>query len=647
MCGIAGLVSTDGIAPYVRCLDAASHAGAHRGPDGEGTVLLDPEEPKRPLVSFDADRSWREMACQKFTVALSHRRLAILDLSSAGRQPMVNGDGTAWVTYNGEIYNYLELRDELESLGYRFRSRSDTEVILCAYDAWGDACVNRFNGMWAFVIADLKRKRLFCSRDRFGIKPFHYFADGRRFAFSSEIKQLLCFPFVKRTLSERAVYEFLAFAAVDYDEHTFFEGVAKLPQGHNLTLDLTNHELVTTQYYQPTSAIDTEITPREAACEFRRLLTDSVRLHLRSDVEVGSCLSGGLDSSAIVCLMHQLLGEADRTDIQRTFSSHFDEEEANELEYMRTVIEATAVKAHISRPTPDEFLEDVRRLVWQQDEPFGSTSIYAQWAVFKSVHAHGVKVMLDGQGADEQLAGYLGLVPCFFTELYDKQKYATLLRETWAHARRQNKDWLSLLPRPFVQRLRLSVPTAPPLPSQDWLVPEFAERYRPESRYLGNQKRKPFGELEHLNNTLYQLTFHNNLQALLRHEDRNSMAFSVESRVPFLDYRLVDFIFSLPSRLKIRNGYTKRVLRDGMAGVIPERIRWRTSKLGFATPERSWQRSVLRKLLDETLGDCRLEEFILVDRAREYQAKVEEMGLTDFTSWRWINLHLWTQAFGV
>ena len=176
---------------------------------------------------------------------------------------------------------------------------------------------------------------------------------------------------------------------------------------------------------------------------------------------------------------------------------------------------------------------------------------------------------------------------------------------------------------------------------------KIQERYRPESRYLGNQKSKPFGELEHLNNTLYQLTFHNNLQALLRHEDRNSMAFSVESRVPFLDYRLVDFIFSLPSRLKIRNGYTKRVLRDGMAGVIPERIRWRTSKLGFATPERSWQRSVLRKLLDETLGDCRLEEFILVDRALEYQAKVEEMGLTDFTSWRWINLHLWTQAFGV
>jgi asparagine synthase (glutamine-hydrolysing) len=647
MCGITGVFSADGIVPYLDALQAASRAGAHRGPDGDGVVLLDPCKPQQPVVSFDGEPVSPEGGGQNLTVALSHRRLAILDLSSAGRQPMVDESGTLWITYNGEIYNYLELRDELQALGYRFRSHSDTEVILCAYDAWGDACVNRFNGMWAFVIADLNLRRLFCSRDRFGIKPFHYFFDGHRFAFSSEIKQLLCFPFVPRKLSERAVYEFLAFAAVDYDEDTFFAGVKKLLQGHSLTLDLATGQLAITRYYQPVTTLDRDITPHEAAMEFRRLLTDSVRLHLRSDVEVGSCLSGGLDSSSLVCLMRQLLDADNKSHVQRTFSSHFEEEEANERGYMQTVIETTGVRALFSCPKPDEFLHDLDDLVWHQDEPFGSTSIFAQWAVFKLVHQHGVKVMLDGQGADEQLAGYLGLSYSYFTELYVKQRYSTLLRETWTHARQQNKEWLPLLPAAFLRRLRISAPAPASSPPQDWVAPRFAERYQPQSRYLANQQLRPFGETEHLNNTLYQLTFHNNLQALLRHEDRNSMAFSVESRVPFLDHRLVEFIFSLPSHLKIRHGYTKRVLRDGMAGVIPERIRWRTGKLGFATPERSWQKSILRKLLDETLGNERLREFIVIDRARAYQARVEEMGIFDPASWRWINLHLWMQTFEV
>ncbi len=630
---------------YRSAVLSASLTAKHRGPDGEGLALFDTRLARRSFLAFDDAQLPPESAWADSTLALSHRRLAILDLSPTGRQPMTSGDESLWIVFNGEIYNFVELRAELEKAGHTFRSRSDTEVVLHAYEEWGDACTEHFQGMWAFALVDLKQRRLFCSRDRFGIKPFHYFYDGKHFAFGSEIKQLLEFPFVPRKLNQRAVFEFLAYSAVDYCEETFFAGVRKLMQGHSLSLDLESGAIAINRYYDPTLAVNDRISEADAADEFRRLLTDSVGLHLRSDVEVGSCLSGGLDSSSLVCIMNRLLAAKGKDAIQRTFSSHFDEEEANELEYMQIVIRETGVNASFIYPNSDDLLHDLDRMVWHQDEPFGSTSIFAQWSVFKLVQQNRVKVMLDGQGADELLGGYVTLAHYFFNELEAKGDRLTLFWELLRYAQLQGEGWKDVLPTGHLgDRLR-SIRPKPPRPLMNWIRPEVSERHAAASRYLPHQQSRPFGDREHLSNILYQLTFHTNLQALLRHEDRNSMAFSVESRVPFLDHRLVEFIFSLPSRLKIRNGYTKRVLRDGMAGIIPEKIRWRTSKLGFATPERKWQKSVLRPLVTNALKDERVRSFVDPDRANDYFNRVEVMGLSDNSAWRCINLHLWMNAY--
>jgi asparagine synthase (glutamine-hydrolysing) len=380
------------------------------------------------------------------------------------------------------------------------------------------------------------------------------------------------------------------------------------------------------------------------------LLTDSVRLQLRSDVEVGSCLSGGLDSSSIVCLAHLLLQQQGQTKVQHTFSSHFEEEEANELEYTQEAIQATGVQAHFVYPTPEQLLQDLERLVWHQEEPFGSTSIFAQWSVFKLVNQHGIKVMLDGQGSDEMLAGYVGFVPLFFQELAAKKKTYRLLWETWRNSRLNGSPWLSLLHGRLGDKLRALTGyrnTVKSYPPQDWISPELGEKYRGQSRFLANQEILYFGALEHLNNLLYQQTFYNNLQQLLKYEDRDSMAFSVEARVPFLDHRLVEFIFSLPSTFKVRDGYTKRVLRDGMAGVLPEKIRWRVNKLGFATPERAWQRTVLRPLIEQAVYDDRLRPYLIPEKALAYLSRLDSDDLLDFTPWRWVNLSLWMKAYGL
>lgn len=619
---------------------------AHRGPDGYGLAYYQTTSSDARLVdlAFDQIKDLQGNA----TLALGHRRLAIIDLSQNGAQPMSSADSNLWITFNGEIYNYIELREELKKLGYQFRSESDTEVILAAYSEWGTECVHHFNGIWAFAIADLRNRKLFCSRDRFGVKPFHYFHDGTHFVFGSEIKQLLCFPFVPRQINQRAVYEYLAFSAVDYAEETFFSSIYKLMQGHNLIVDLRDGTIENIRYYQPVLEKNTKISYLEAGQEFYRLLKDSVRLQLRSDVEVGSCLSGGLDSSSIVSLMRDELARAGKTQIQRTFSSHFEEEEANELEYMQEVIAATGVHADFIYPTPDDLLTDLERMIWHQEEPFGSTSIFAQWSVFKLVNRNHVKVMLDGQGADEMLAGYVGLIPIYLNQLMIRQQYVTFLREFFQYARLHEKWKMTLLSKKaldIMAKFGLKIQPSSFNCRSDWINPAFSQTYQAQSLYLKTLQITPFGEKEHLENTLYQMTFINNLQALLRHEDRNSMAFSVEARVPFLDHRLVEYVFSLPSKFKIRDGYTKRVLRDGMKSVIPENVRWRVKKLGFATPEEKWQKTALNSLIKAAIQDERIRAYIEVDKAANYFAQLQQQTITDFAPWRWLNLSLWMKTY--
>ena len=650
MCGISGLFSLNGLSPYRSALHAANSIAAHRGPDGQGFALFNTRVPVERFVSLDTGLLPDASTMQSMTLCLGHRRLAIIDLSSTGLQPMTNEDQTLWIVFNGEIYNFLELRAALEEMGHTFHSQSDTEVILHAYEAWGEACVEHFIGMWAFALADLQQSLLFCSRDRFGIKPFHYYYDGQQFVFGSEIKQLLCFDFIKRQVNEKAVYEYLAYEGVEWGEETFFSGIFKLLQGQNLILNLRDAVLKKNRYYLPQFTLNTQISRVEAAWEFHRLLADSVRLHLRSDVKVGSCLSGGLDSSSIVCLMHQLLKNESKADIQYTFSSHFDIEEANELEYTQEAIRAVGGHAKFVYPTSDAFMQDLAQMVWHQEEPFHSTSIFAQWSVFKLIHQHGVKVVLDGQGADEQLAGYVSLAPYYFLELEAKRQYIRLLSETWHYAHLQDKSWLPLLPatggawvRKLLRYKSMDI-AAPPL---DWIRPDVIARCEDNRGYRANFDIRPFAGTEYLNNVLYQFTFLNNLPALLRYEDRNSMAFSVESRVPFLDHRLVEFVFSLPSHFKMHHGYTKHIMREAMTGVIPEKIRQRARKMGFATPERLWQQTVLRPLIHNALHSEQLRSFMISEKAESYLSYLEKHQMLNFAPWRWVNLHLWLEAYAL
>lgn len=657
MCGILGLYSSTGMRPYLGAMQAANDIVRYRGPDGAGFALFSPRAADAEAAVWMKSLPDDQGLAGDSNLALAHRRLAIIDLSEAGLQPMASQDRKLWITYNGEVYNYIELRSELESYGHAFRTHTDTEVILHAYRQWGEDCVNRFNGMWAFGIVDLIRKRVFCSRDRFGVKPFHYFHDGKHLVFASEIKQILQFPFVPKLINDRMVYEYLNYQAVEHSPETFFRGVNNLLPGHSLVFDLTESSLRTYRYYQPRFAVNEAMSLDEASEELRSLLMDSIRLRLRSDVKVGSCLSGGLDSSSIVCIIHSLLKGQGISDIQHTFSSHFDEEEANELTYMETVIKETGVRAHFTYPTPEGLLDDLDRLVWHQEEPFGSTSIYAQWSVFRLARENGVTVMLDGQGADELLAGYVPYPTyVYLRELIARKrllKYALESRKfripikqvLIPMALHEMVNILRKSPVLYESAKKLRRQRTPGSGDDGWMTPGFSRKYEESSYFKANQLKRVFEEKEQLNNYLYQLTFCNNLQALLKYEDRNSMAFSVEGRVPFLDYRLVELIFSLPSGFKMQDGFSKYVFRQGMGGILPERIRWRTTKLGFSTPESLWQKTILRPLIEQSLDDPKLLAFLEPEKAKNHLLRILQSPQKNFTPWRWLNLSLWMKIF--
>ncbi len=565
---------------------------------------------------------------------------------------MASEDGQLWITYNGEIYNYLELRTELEKKGVTFRSHSDTEVILQSYREWGSDAVTRFVGMWAFAILDLRHRRLVLSRDRFGIKPLHYVSAGDRFAFGSEIKQLLEVPWVPRSLNERAVYDYLRYELTDVGPETFFAGIRRLPAGSTLVLPLDggNHE--ERAYYEPQVVpVLEDISSATAAERLKGLLRESVRIHLRADVPVGTCLSGGLDSGAIAVLIREISETAQLAIDRHAFSCHFDTPEANEIEFTRQNMAAARVQPHFIEPNDRDLEADLNALVWHQDEPFGSTSIFAQWSVFRLVKDTGIKVVLDGQGADEMLGGYAGTVPYFFLEMGAQRRIMQLLAESWRWSRMQEKPWLSVLPSVRLQHLRARLARTAQ-PGQEsfpgpWMQRDFEDAWAGSSIAGRGAYETPWDPKRPFASLLRRFFFESNLPALLRYEDRNSMAFSVEARVPFLDHRLVEFAFGLPARIKFRGGYTKRVLRDAMEGILPEPVRMRSRKMGFATPEMRWQTGVLKPLILDAINSDTLADFIDKDAAAATRSWIESTGRLDFLPWRWLNLHLWRRQFGV
>ncbi|MCM2464708.1 asparagine synthase (glutamine-hydrolyzing) [Methanoculleus oceani] len=544
MCGIAGQFALNGDAADTALVGAMAERLAHRGPDGEGSHFSGP-------------------------VGLAHRRLAIIDLSDEGRQPMGNEDGSLQIVFNGEIYNYRELREELLAAGHRFASATDTEVILHAYEEWGRDCLTRFNGMWAFALWDERRRELFCARDRLGVKPFYYTVVGGSFLFASEIKALREHPEAGRRPNDRMLSTFLAWGVADHTAGTMYDGIFQLPPAHAVVV---SEEGVGEQERYWDFAMNPApggVDDEAAAGKVRDLLTDAVRLRLRSDVPVGTCLSGGIDSSTVTALINVLLrAESPESvgDRQKTFSVCFDDERFDESRHIDTVVAATGVASRRTIPGTDGLWEDIGRLLYMQDEPFASLSIYAQYCVMRLAQSE-VKVVLDGQGADEQLAGYIAYQAPYIRGLLRSGNVAAALREGIGSAR-HHRSFFSWATRQFRVRserrglLRGSVPEV--------------------LRYAGS-----------LDEVLKREVTASNLPLLLHWEDRNSMAFSIEARVPFLDYRLVEYLAGLPLDQKVRRGVTKYVLRRAIRGLVPDAVRCRMDKMGFVTPEEVWMKDEL------------------------------------------------------
>jgi len=586
MCGISGSISASGNAEDRTLILAMTQILAHRGPDGEGVVSDDgnqihfsglglaPRTLHHPFNQGNGSRCW--------TATLGHRRLSIIDLSADGNQPMSDASGRYWIVYNGEVFNYIELRQELESLGHVFRSQTDTEVILAAFIQWGSESLSRFNGMWAFAIWDSTERSLFCARDRFGVKPLYYHWDGRRFLFASEIKGLLLDANVSRRLNDRAVLDFLLSGTVDHlPGETFFQDIKQLPAANYMTFKRGDLRMVRYWEIQPGQQkiqLNSDLVGR---C--RDLLLDAARLRLRSDVPVGGTISGGIDSATLTCLVDRFLA----TDTYNVFSAQFPSHEKDESAYVQDLMrEGNHLRLHLVTPSHDELIDDLGRLMWHQDEPFGDTSIYAHYRLMRLANENGIKVILTGQGADEVFAGYWSYYRAYLGHLLAtgqlKAMHAEMYRRTAITSEKSRSLLTSALYHASPPGLRSHLQTRALRRRSYWLAPTLA---RSERLDTFTTRRNGWSRFDWY---LYESIQRWSVPHLLRHDDRNSMAFGVESRVPYLDYRLVELLFATADEAKISGGRMKTLLRLAGKGIIPASITSRNDKIGFFTPMADW-----------------------------------------------------------
>ena len=610
---------------------------AHRGPDGEG---------------------WREHETPAGKLALGHRRLAIIATDDSGLQPFTYDNGRYWIVYNGEVYNYLELRAELADYGRSCKTLTDTEVLLAAYAEWGESCLQKLNGMFAFVIYDQVEERLFVARDRFGVKPLYVYETSDGFAIASEIKQFTTLASFKAVVNRSRLRDFFLSGVKDHTGETFFAGVRQLRGGEFFHIDLRqlNPSLplcISRWYTIPTP--DTIAPSIETAEErFLGLMRDSVRLRLRADVPVGSCLSGGLDSSTIVCLASEHRG-GDVGLGHHTFTCAFDDPGLDEWTYAKAVIDKCGNEPHLVRPQGDDLWTAIDDMIWHQDEPFGSTSIFAQWSVFREAHAKGITVMLDGQGADEALAGYHTTFGAVLAGHLERGDFRQFWRDIKAIRRRHKTPLNRLLSlvgasSPYLEPLLslargfISRPKREPMwMSADLLNEDLSSYYSATNPTRANEV-SPLGHL-----CLVQM-ISTSVPMLLHFEDRNSMAHSIEARVPFLDYRLVEYAIALGELHKIVDGETKVLLRRAMKDVLPKSVRNRQDKLGFPTPEQRWFRGELK---ERVRAECyrtiaAYPHLFDTDEAKRTVDGVLDGNLPYSTSpWRIMCFGRWVERFGV
>ena len=632
MCGITGIINSDKKPVDKGVLLKMNQKLVHRGPDDEG-LWIDPK---------------------KKNVGLAQRRLSILDLSPLGHQPMFYDNKNLVIVYNGEIYNYLEIREELKDLGYKFSSQTDTEVILAAYKEWGPAALQKFNGMWAFVLYDRRNNLIFAARDRIGVKPLYYLYDKKKFLFASEIKAILKHPEVKARPNDRIVWDYLVSGLVDHTEETFFKGVKELRSGHYLVLRKKKLEIRKYWDLDPTRKSE-KLNDRELQNKFRELFFDSVKLRLRSDVPIGTCLSGGLDSSAIVGVVNDFLKKESKiTQIgtwQRTFSAAYEAKKfpgcaCDEREFINEVVRKTKVKSHLVFPSGKKLVDEIKNVVYHQDYPFGSTSIYAQWNVFRLAKQNGVKVMLDGQGSDELLAGYHPYFGIYFSQLLREFNIPRLIYEVFAYSGKHERSAFDI----FKELVKGA--------ASKGILGGFASRFM-RNRWPEYELFKPQWRNKYQSRTLYLPTknvfrdgihtmLKSSITSLLRYEDRDSMAFGIESRVPFLDYRFVEFVYSLSDNQKIRHGETKWIMREALKGILPEKIRQRQDKIGFATPEEYWMKEELGKEMKKVFASDKFQSRGFFQKGKTSKLFKEYLKghIKNYQLfWRLYNYEMWMRVF--
>lgn len=644
MCGIAGIVSINGI--NNSDLKSISKSIRHRGPDDEGFVVVSNHEQINFFIGDDSITPMNNIphissfnSEYKNQIALLHRRLSILDLSINGHQPMSSSDNTLIISFNGEIYNYKELREELKLSGFQFKTDSDTEVILYSYKKWGKECVHHFKGMWAFAMYDATKQELFISRDRFGIKPLYYYYDNSHFVFASEIKALFQLSFIKPEGNLTSAMEYIAFGATSLASGNLFKNIHTLSPANNLILNTQTLKHTTHQYYNIRDKVNTYNFSNLENIEehFKHLLYSSIDMHLRADVSVGSTLSGGLDSSTLVAIVAKKLNHKPF----KTFTAAYNEKDIDESDFVKKVADQYKnIDAHFTYPSANNYWKDIDKLIWHQDLPINSTSMFAQWEVMKLANQNNIKVLLDGQGADEILGGYYNFAGIYLIEKLLKLNIPDFIKER--NALRTN----------FSPNIDNTIGKA-----AYYFLPEFAQKSIRAKKRLGMHAFNPQyteiaskidvparGGKTFKQQSLLSIEF--GLQDLLRYEDRNSMAFSIESRVPFLDNELVEFCIALNNNYKIKNGWTKYILRKNAEPILDKEVVWRKYKMGFLTPQKLWKQQS-QETINQYLNDFKVPDFI----DKNYILKLNESNLNDTHHlsefWKFISFIKWVELYKV
>lgn len=665
MCGIAAVIAAS--PANLSFVQSMCDLIRHRGPDGEGYTTFDHNLTPMPsgcadtplaVYTMDAPyaprRRIKENGDGAAIAALGHRRLAIVDQSPLAHQPMCTYDARYWISYNGEIYNYIALRDELRRAGYQFATQTDTEVILAAFAHWGEACSDRFNGMWAFVILDRRKNTLFLARDRLGVKPLYYWVSPKGLlGVASEIKQFTAMPGWRARLNGQRAYDFLAWYPIDHTDETLFQGVHQLRPGEKAVLHLNawqqaldaNGRIPVSRWYQLPAA-DYKGDWTAARQQFRLLFEDAVRIRMKSSVAVGYALSGGLDSSSVVCMSARLATGFS----PKTFSMCVEDPQLNEQTWVDHVVNQTGAISTCFSPAGDDLFTFLPKLTWDMDEPFGSPAVFAHWLIMRAASQASIKVMLGGSGSDESFAGYDAFHLPILSTLARKGRFEAMTRELRALRAVQGYG-----KKDIVKLVLLAL--APACARKAYRAIRTRQQGKLEWLNVEKLRAVPINPLREnsiagglrvgsLSETLLTVCA---LPMVQHFVDRNSMAHSIEAREPFLDYRLIEFAMGLPDNYKMEQGIQKRIIRDAMVDILPEATRLRRSKIGMGTPNHAWVthggmeafRARMRHAIEVSQG-------VLTPECMDYAVSVASgQKPFDLAIWRMISFGAWMERFGV